>query len=123
MLKSTLYLLLPSLVAGAYIPHAKPICRDFNLHVNAAAQNWDLPAYPNDTDVKTLVRYLTKTIPESGFAQKPKRTVSGIFKIAATYCEPVNRVAEREGTIQLLLHGFGYSRVSYYPCCHRNFSK
>jgi hypothetical protein len=97
-----------------YNPHAEPICNDIKLLIPVTAQNWDLPAYPNATDKGALLTYLTKTLPSSGFAGKPKKTVSGTFNIAATYCEPANKVPERENSIQFLLHGFGYTRVSLF---------
>lgn len=94
--------------------NTEPKCQDIKLHIDATAQNWDLPAYPETTDQGTLVTYLSQTIPKSGFATKPKKTVSGTYKIAATFCEPTVKVPEREKSIQFLLHGFGSGRVRHH---------
>jgi hypothetical protein len=109
---SALFFVLAKKAFAADISHTEPICKDIKLSISTTAQNWDLPAYPNATDKGALVTYLSKTLPSSGFATKPKKPVSGTFCIAATYCEPANQVAGRENTIQFLLHGFGYTRVS-----------
>ncbi|KAF2471678.1 uncharacterized protein BDR25DRAFT_203200, partial [Lindgomyces ingoldianus] len=40
----------------------------------------------------------------------PKKNVSGTYNIAGTYCVLANKMPEREGSIQLLLHGLAYTK-------------
>ncbi|PVI03081.1 alpha/beta-hydrolase [Periconia macrospinosa] len=96
--------------ASSQIP---PNCKDFMLSIEASAENWALPSYPNATDVASLARYLSQTVPASNFTSKPKIPVSGTFNISARFCEPTQKVFEREQSVQLLLHGF-LSSKSYW---------
>jgi hypothetical protein len=97
-------------VQSRYNNNTGPICRDLKIHVNAKAQNFALPPFPNSTNTTAVGQYLSSfnasTIPQSV-------SVSGTFAIAATYCQPANKVPGRENTIQLLLHGVGYTKVRY----------
>jgi len=99
-------------IAADYTPGAEPKCTDIKIPVHVTGENWDLPPYPNSTDVTSLVKYLSQSLPSSGFAQKPRVTVTGNFSIAATFCKPTNIVPGREKSVQFLVHGFGYTRVS-----------
>lgn len=101
-------MLLATVTQSKYVTDPQPICKDIKLSLTATAENFALPPYPNSTAPTAVGQYLTSfnssTIPQN-------HTVSGTFSIAATYCEPANKVPSREGTIQLLLHGLGYTKV------------
>lgn len=86
---------------------AGPACRHVNLTVTASADNIDLPPFPNDTSPTAFGKYAQSfNVSEIG-----TRKIEGTFNIAATYCEPSQRVKRRENTIQFLLHGLGYTKV------------
>lgn len=101
-------LLLATAAQSKYVTNPQPICKDIKLSLTATAENFALPRYPDSTAPTAVGQYLTSfnasTIPQN-------HTVSGTFSIAATYCEPANKVPDREGTVQLLLHGLGYTKV------------
>jgi hypothetical protein len=96
------------LAESKYITNPQPVCKDVRLSLTATAENFALPSYPNSTTRTTVGQYLSSF--NASTIQK-NRTVSGTFTIAATYCEPANKVSERENSIQLLLHGIGYTKV------------
>lgn len=85
-----------------------PICRDVFLPITAAANNTVLPAYPNSTEPGVAYKYLASF----NASTLPTAPVSGVFNISATYCEPSVSVEGRNGTIQVLLHGLSYTKVS-----------
>ena len=85
-----------------------PICQDLTLHLNAEAQNFALPPYPPSTDAKAVGQYLSSF---NSSVIKQNVTVSGTYAISATYCRPALDVPGREATIQLLLHGVGYTKL------------
>jgi hypothetical protein len=111
MLFSYFLILYVATVQSKYIINTGPICHDLKVHVNAEAHNFALPPYPESGTATAVGQYLSSfnasSIPQN-------LTVSGTFEIAATYCEPVKKVLGREKTIQLLLHGVGYTKVR---CC------
>jgi len=76
------------------------------LPIKAAANNTDLPPYPESTEPGVLYKYLAFNA-----SALPPVFVSGTFNISALYCEPSVKVKGREGTIQLLLHGLTATKV------------
>lgn len=85
-----------------------PICQDLTLHLEASAQNFALPPYLPSTDARAVGQYLSSFNPS---IIKQNVSVSGTYAISATYCRPVQKVPSRDSTIQLLLHGVGYTKV------------
>ncbi|KAH7402184.1 Alpha/Beta hydrolase protein [Phaeosphaeria sp. MPI-PUGE-AT-0046c] len=99
--------LIVGLAQSTYHNTCKPICEDLTLHVDAKAQNFALPPYPPSTDPRAVGQYLSSF---NSSSIKQNLTVSGTFAISATYCRPAQEVPGRETTIQLLLHGVGYTK-------------
>lgn len=111
LLHAALFLSLLGVGHAEYITNPSPICKDVKLSLTTTADNYALPPYPNST-AKTAIGDYIKSFNASTLPKNNR--VSGTFNIAATYCVPANKVPEREGTIQLLLHGLAYTKVSSF---------
>lgn len=96
------------------VPYPKPACTNITLSVTAAANNLELPPFPNDTSRAVFGRYVQSFDPST----LGRKRVNGTFNIAATYCEPSYTVIGRESTVQLLLHGLAYTKVIFYETAH-----
>lgn len=84
----------------------KSVCKEFKFNVIAAADNIDLPPYPNDNSSTAFGKYAQSF----NISTVGTKRVRGTFSIAATYCEASKKVRGREHTIQFLLHGLGYTK-------------
>jgi len=85
----------------------KFICREITLPINATANNAVLPSFPNATSLSAVYEFLDSI----NNASLASTSVSGIFNISASYCEPSIKISGRESTVQLLLHGLSYTKV------------
>jgi hypothetical protein len=106
-LKTVIVLSLGSIGSAAPLPDNEPTCTNITIPITASAKNLAFPPYPNSTAPGVIFQYL-KSFNSSTL---PATTVSGTFEISATYCEPVVKVAGREGTVQMLLHGLAATKV------------
>ena len=77
------------------------------LPIHATAENAVLPTFPETTSPSAVYEYLGSL----NYSSLAHNTISGVFNISATYCEPSVKVEGREGTIQVLLHGVAYTKV------------
>ncbi|KAF2114418.1 Alpha/Beta hydrolase protein [Lophiotrema nucula] len=91
---------------GAPAPSTEPQCQTLNLSITASARNWKFPPYTNAGKPTPFLSWLTSF----NASEAPKHTVSGTYRISATYCTPSVKIMEREDTIQLLLHGLGSNK-------------
>jgi hypothetical protein len=102
----TLVLLLIGATSSSPIEQRQAIpagCTNITIPVTVSAENLVLPP---DLGINNFIPIGTPLL-STLFDQ----FVSGTFDIAATYCEPVNPVAGREDTLQILVHGITYTKA------------
>lgn len=94
----------------SYPSEQLPTCQELLVPVQASANNTFFPAYPNSTTPTAIYDYIRSL---GSAPLKPlANPVAGVFNISVRYCEPTVKVEGRQDSIQLLLHGLGYTKVS-----------
>ena len=79
------------------ISHGSPTCQDLTFSVSASAYNLELPS---------PLTWSTMLVEGLDFLLSlPTTLVSQTLSIAATFCEPENKVPHRHNTLQVLTHG------------------
>jgi hypothetical protein len=81
-------------------------CKDLIVPITASGNLMVLPPF-NSTTADPL-QYISGL----NFSSIPHKIVSGIFNISMRYCVPSVEVEGRQNTIQMLLHGVAYTKVS-----------
>ncbi|KAJ3472660.1 hypothetical protein NLG97_g10809 [Lecanicillium saksenae] len=80
-------------------------CQYFDIPVAARAVNKILPENWSDIKAPQLIPNLLASLESAGTA-----AVEGKYTIAARFCPPLNDVEKRRDTLQVLVHGVGYTK-------------